>query len=109
MLNLYPDQEARVWGTVINSGEVDLPFLVVDYDNGMEAYPCDIPDDLCYVTTSDGRELAALREYGKPSIDDCIWIRLIDEEIRGMNEDELHAWIFSPDFSGYSFALVAPE
>lgn len=102
---LYPEQEERVWGVVTNLGEEGLPFLVVECYEDIE----DLPNGLCYITTSDGQEIAALREYNKPPIEGCVWIRLIDEDIRGMADEELEAWIYGADYSSQSFALIPVE
>ena len=97
-------QQDRVFGVLIGSEPEDWPLFQVETGD----FPAEVPDALCYVATcNSGMELAALIDYTQPASDGFVWIRIIDEEVRGWDWDELYDELFGHDGTEISYALVS--
>lgn len=107
MLTEY--QQTRIFGRVVGTVNGDPYCLEVDVHES-NLFPYVFDDGLCFVTSFNGEEIACLREYHKASVNnDCIILRIIDEDVRGWKEDELKELLFGADNSNTPYALVVPE
>ena len=97
----------RAFGEVMGFCDGKAPYLVISNDDGLCAQEIpDISDGLCYVETYDGEDLCCFIEYNMPVATNALCVRVIDEEIRGMSDDELYERIFGIDGDMQAFAVT---
>ena len=104
---LTEEGAARAFGEVTGFHDGNAPYVDIDIVSG--AYPQSAPagaDGLCYATATDGTELCMFMEYNMPTTDGILVARIIDEDIRGMTEEQLFELLFELDGSRHPLALI---
>ena len=98
-------QQDRVFGAIVGSEPEDWPLFRVEIGD----FPAEAPNSLFYIATYNSYlELAAFEDYTQPASDSFIWVRIIDEDVRGWDWDDLCDELFGLNRTGVSYALL-PE